>query len=291
MSGIVTLSHTFGPLTSPVNMSFLDDNYVNLTMAFANLNNFGNYLVDTGTANTYAVTLSGGTAAALAAGLPLQVKIGNNNTGACTLAIGGGPATSIKTLGGADPASGALVAGGISFLQYDGTNFQLLNPAVQTASNITLGTPAASTSGTAINFTGIPATARRVAVNFKGVSSSGSSNIQVQPGPVGGVETTGYLSRATEISSTGTSATSGFLLTSTGLTSSSVIHGSIILTLENASAFSWCAMGILNDSGNNVQYSSSGSKSFAAAMTQLTVTTVNGTDTFDAGEINIAYQT
>ena len=52
-----------------------------------------------------------------------------------------------------------------------------------------------STSGTAINFTGISSAAKRITVLFNGVGTSGSSNLQIQVGP-GSYITTGYTGSA-----------------------------------------------------------------------------------------------
>ena len=56
---------------------------------------------------------------------------------------------------------------------------------------LTSGTAVASTSGTSITFSSIPSWAKRVTVMFNGVSTSGSSNIQVQLG-AGSTTTSGY---------------------------------------------------------------------------------------------------
>ena len=47
-------------------------------------------------------------------------------------------------------------------------------------SAITAGTAVASTSGTSIDFTGIPSWVKRITVMFNGVSTNGTSNIQIQ---------------------------------------------------------------------------------------------------------------
>jgi hypothetical protein len=59
-------------------------------------------------------------------------------------------------------------------------------------SAITAGTAVASTSGTSIDFTSIPSWVKRITVMIAGVSTNGSSIIQIQLGDSGGVETSGY---------------------------------------------------------------------------------------------------
>jgi hypothetical protein len=80
-----------------------------------------------GSTNTYTASLSPAPASYVA-GLLLYVLIpaSSTNTGACTLNVNSLGAKSIKTQAGADPASGALVSGGIYAFIYDGTNFQLI---------------------------------------------------------------------------------------------------------------------------------------------------------------------
>ena len=76
---------------------------------------------------------------------------------------------------------------------------------INTSSSVTTGTGAvynglqsstaqATTSGTSITFTGIPSWVKRITVMFNGVSTSGTSPVQIQLG-AGSVTTTGYSSR------------------------------------------------------------------------------------------------
>jgi len=144
----ISYTHTFGGLSSPVPLSYLDANYTDVLNAMASLNTYGNYLVDGGAVNTYAVTLDTGTTATLTAGLPFQIKIANSNTGASTLAFNGGAAKSIKTQAGAALIANQLLSGGVYLFQYDGTNYQVLNPSAP----ITSGRiPYASTGGLIID--------------------------------------------------------------------------------------------------------------------------------------------
>jgi len=94
-------------------------------------------------------------------------------------------------------------------------------------------TAVASTSGTSIDFTSIPSGVKRITVMFNGVSTSGTSNTQVQIGS-GSVETSGYSSSA-GYSTSYTTATSGFLcVTSSG--ASDARYGQLILSLVGSNA-------------------------------------------------------
>lgn len=150
---------------------------------------------------------------------------------------------------------------------------------------ITLGTEQASTSGTSIDFTGIPAGTRRINIMFMGVSSNGTSPFLVQIGDAGGPETSGYVSAASNNSSQATS-TAGFILVNAAI-AAVAFYGLFTITLENSSAFSWVGAGCMT--GTNVDFSGGG-KSLSAELTQVRITTVNGTDAFDAGVMNISYE-
>lgn len=155
------------------------------------------------------------------------------------------------------------------------------------ADAITLGTPVASTSGTAIDFTSLPAGVKRITINFVGVSTNGTASWLVQLGDSGGVESSGYLG-ASRDSSSGSNYTAAFGIQVN--TASAIMHGRVVLELENSSSNTWTCHGLLSRSDNTEQYHTSGSKSLSATLDRVRVTTGNGTDAFDAGEINITYE-
>jgi hypothetical protein len=155
---------------------------------------------------------------------------------------------------------------------------------------ITLGTPQASTSGTSIDFTSIPAGTKRIDVMFNGVSVSGTSPIIVQLGDSGGAENTGYTGAVSGMSSTVSTATlsSGFALSDSG-TSAAVLNGTLHLTLLNSSTFLWSATGLFGRSNSAAMFICGGIKALSAELDRIRITCANGTDTFDAGSINIQY--
>jgi hypothetical protein len=156
--------------------------------------------------------------------------------------------------------------------------------------SITLGTPQPSTSGTSIDFTSIPAGTKRIDVMFNGVSVSGTSPIIVQLGDSGGAENTGYTGAVSGMSSTVSTATlsSGFALSDSG-TSAAVLNGTLHLTLLNSSTFLWSATGLFGRSNSAAMFICGGIKALSAELDRIRITCVNGTDTFDAGSINIQY--
>jgi hypothetical protein len=173
-----------------------------------------------------------------------------------------------------------------------GSTTQTLVNVTGTLAPVVSGTAQASTSGTSIDFTSIPSWVKRITVMFNGVSTNGSSVIQIQIGTSGGVETTNYVANASIITSVVASAayTSGFGLVQQ-LIAGDVLGGSITISLVNSGANTWAASGNFGYSvGRTGMSVAAGVKSLSATLDRVRITTVNGTDTFDAGTINILYE-
>jgi hypothetical protein len=149
-----------------------------------------------------------------------------------------------------------------------------------------------TTSGTSIDFTDIPDWVKRITLMYSGVSTSGTSNWLIQLGDSGGVENTGYLGVGTFLGATtsGTNYTAGFGFSIGG--AGHILHGSAVLTLLSSSTNSWTCMGSLGGTGTAAGfiYSTAGAKSLSGTLDRVRLTTVNGTDTFDAGSVNILYE-
>lgn len=157
---------------------------------------------------------------------------------------------------------------------------------------ITLAAEQATTSGTSIDFTGIPATAKRITVMLDGVSTNGTSALMVQIGDAGGIENTGYLSAAGHNVNSGATvvagSTAGFLFTPVSV-AAQAYHGSMVIELQDASN-TWVARGnFVQDSASVVGFSS-GKKATSATLDRVRLTTVNGTDAFDAGSVSVSYE-
>ena len=153
---------------------------------------------------------------------------------------------------------------------------------------ITLGTEQASTSGTSIDFTGIPSGVKRITIMFNGTSTSGTSPIMIQIGDSGGVETSGYNSNVSD-NAASTNSTAGFIQL-TASVAAGLYRGTFVLDLEDSSDFTWIGFGNLTQDGSAKVNSSAGGKALSATLDRVRITTVNGSDTFDAGAINISYQ-
>lgn len=152
----------------------------------------------------------------------------------------------------------------------------------------------ASTSGTAIDFTGIPSGTQMIVVMFDGVSVNGTSGIAVQLGDSGGVENTGY---ATEDGQVRDSA-SPFINTDTTLfrvggsgVAADLIYGSVTLVLQDSANNTWCAAWNIGQTSAGTAYVhvGGGRKATSAVLDRVRITSGNP-DTFDAGAISIMYR-
>ena len=147
------------------------------------------------------------------------------------------------------------------------------------------GTAQVSTSGISIDFTGIPSWAKRITVMFNGVSTTGTSIIQLQIGTSSSVALSGY-SGGYQQGTTTSALTTGIALCP--FTSATTINiGSF--RVENITGNTWVVTGINSVSTPSVSLSA-GSITLSGVLDRVRITTVNGTDTFDAGSINIMWE-
>jgi hypothetical protein len=155
-------------------------------------------------------------------------------------------------------------------------------------SNLTLMTSVASTSGTSIDFTGIPSWAKRITIMFNGVSTNGSSGKIVQIGS-GSIVTSGYTSSDCYVinsnNSGGANSTAGFLFGGNG--AGDIIGGHMIITLLSGNTY--ISSNVLGFS-NATSTFGGGYVTANGVIDRVRITTANGTDTFDAGSINIMYE-
>jgi len=175
-----------------------------------------------------------------------------------------------------------------------GTNTLTLQAATATNSVNTLGTAVASTSGTSIDFTGLPSWIKKITVMFNAVSLSGNSTFRIQLGTGSTTYTTsGYVTFGVTFGAAslgGATDTGGFPIGQNQTAGGTTTYGgSCVIT--NVSGNIWSYMAVCGGSSTtNGGLLGGGSVSLGAALTAVRVTTINGTDTFDAGSINILYE-
>lgn len=164
----------------------------------------------------------------------------------------------------------------------------LTNKTIQGGA-ITSGTAVASTSGTSIDFTSIPSWVKRITVMFQGVSTNGTSIIQLQLGDSGGIETTGYTSGAWLANTANANSTTGLIISGANA-ANYLFDGNMIVCLVDSATNKWSFSSTMSGSVSGMNSMGGGAKSLSATLDRVRITTVNGTDTFDAGSINILYE-
>lgn len=156
------------------------------------------------------------------------------------------------------------------------------------ANHIQMGTAVATTSGTYVDFTGIPSWAKRITITIYGLGTSGTSYKILRIG-AGTLDTAGYFSSSTYIAAAtvaSTSNTTGFIFG--GTAAADTLSGTIVLTKLDGNT--WICDGKLAFTNTAGTLTNAGDKTLAGALTMLRITTVNGTDTFDNGSINIIWE-
>lgn len=128
---ISTVPNVFQNATSTIPLSQLDSNFTAVTNALNDLNNYSNYIADTGTANAVVCNFPTGiTTTIIATGCAITFEAANANTGATTLLVQVNSstilaATAVKNEDGSALTGAEFRAGGIYTVVYDGTYWVL----------------------------------------------------------------------------------------------------------------------------------------------------------------------
>jgi len=196
---------------------------------------------------------------------------------------GSGPITGVSSITAASTSLGLYGSGGASSI--------ITGISTVAGGVISQRTSVASTSGTSIDFTGIPSWVKRITVMFQGVSTSGGSDYLVRIGS-GSVAATGYTGASSRIVAAVVSAnyTTGFGVNNGTQAGTYVSNGVMTITLLDASSNIWTEFAVFGGSDSATTTVSGGSKTLSGSLDRVRITTVNGTDTFDAGTINIMYE-
>jgi len=135
---------------------------------------------------------------------------------------------------------------------------------------ITLGTPQATTSGTAKSFTSIPSGTKRITISFAGVSTDGTEELMVQIGDSGGLETSGYSGYAVQNDNQFDAMSASFLITQS-LSAIAAYNTYAVLTLVDSSTNTWNFFAATTVNGGF--WNATGSKSLSAELDRLTIST------------------
>ena len=148
-----------------------------------------------------------------------------------------------------------------------------------------------STSGISIDFTTITSWVKRISVLFNAVSLSGTADLLVQLGISTGIINTGYASSSsfagTAVDASAATSTTGFVVRA-GLATAG-IGGA--MTIHNISGNIWIASlaGGRTDATASVVIAG-GTKTLTDVLDRVRITSTTGSDTFDAGSVNIIYE-
>ncbi|UOF81581.1 hypothetical protein [Bacteriophage sp.] len=128
---VSSVPNQFATATSTIPLSQLDGNFNAVTGYLNDLNNYSNYVADTGTANAIVLNYpSGITTTSIATGTQLQFQAANSNTDTSTLTVQVNASTILaaKTIyneDGSTLSASEILAGGIYTVVYNGTNWIL----------------------------------------------------------------------------------------------------------------------------------------------------------------------
>ena len=139
-----------------------------------------------------------------------------------------------------------------------------------------------------MSWTGIPSWAKEIVITFIGVSLNASTTLLLQIGDSGGFEGTGYVSRA--FSSAGaTSATDGFVITrSANFAAGDVLYGTCrLMKSDTTGLWSFTSSTVTGDT--NHAWQGAGAKTLTAALDRFQLIASGGTNTFDAGSVDVRY--
>ena len=153
----------------------------------------------------------------------------------------------------------------------------------------TSATAQSPTSGTSFSFTSLPAGLSVIHVCLADLSCNGSGeNFLLEIGDSGGFETSGYLSTVTHLQAGagqgGTNSTAAFLIAQ-GPGASDVVGG--VLTLVHLGSNLWSMGGVVKTSASYTNHTG-GTKTLSAELDRINIKT-SGTNTFDAGTVNLIY--
>ncbi len=221
-------------------------------------------------------------------------KVQNVNTSTILgrTSSGAGPVEALTVGAGLVLGSGtldtALQAASAAEVQTGTATNRALTPDAFRQGAIVYSSVVNTTSGTQHDITSIPSWAKRITLAFNGVSTNGTSNVLVQVG-AGAMVSSGYTSTGSVIFGTNscavTTSTVGFVVNSASAASARTGH---MLIMRQASTNNYiCSHTVIAGSDS---CTGGGSVGLSGDLDRVRVTTVNGTDTFDAGSIVVSWE-
>ena len=220
------------------------------------------------TQNANNVAITGGTISGLSSPLPLASggTGGTTSTGSGAIVLASGATLASPTLN--SPTFGGTLGSSL-------------------ITRMSAGGLSASGS-TSVDFTSMPSWINIITVTFRNISTNGSSDILVQLGTSSGVTTSGYVSTSIDFDGSGAvtvSSTSGLIIKING--AGNVING--IMTIAYTGSNAWVNNHSVSTT-TTIMSTGGGTIALGGTLDRVRITTVNGTDAFDAGTLNVSYQ-
>jgi len=225
------------------------------------------------TQNANNVAITGGTITGLSSALP----VASGGTGVTTSTGSGANVLA----SGASLASPTLNSPTLNSPTFGGT------PGSSLIFKMSAGGVSASGS-TSVDFTSMPSWINIITVTFRNISTVSNDNILVQLGTSSGVTTSGYVSTSIDFDGSGavtTSSTSGFVFKVNP--GSNIINGTMIIAYTGSNAWVNNHTASIN---TNIMSVGGGTIALGGTLDRVRITTVSGTDAFDAGTLNVLYQ-
>lgn len=239
---------------------------------------------------TVALDVTGSVTASAAVTAGTTVTAGTSIASGTTITAGSSLTTTtsatIGTTLSADTIQGKTSANTLTLAGISITSSQIpASSRLITATSVV----ATNTSATSYTVTGIPSWVRRVTIIVRGVNTSSTSPILIQAGTSGGIVSTGYLSTSFfgPSASQTSNSTAGFVIDKSA--ASLAISGRMIIELLDSSANSYVSTHVAKVATNAV-VTGGGDVALSSVLTQIKLTTANGTDTFSAGSLVVTYE-
>ena len=220
--------------------------------------------------------------------------------------IAGTANTALSTANAAEATANGIAATANTALSNSSTAVTTANAAVATANaaaRLVIATAVNPTSGTSVNFTGIPSWVKRISVSLVNISTNGTSAEVIRVGTSSGFVTSGYVATTSFIvtgtTSGASSSPNGFnLMGQNASTASNELSGRVVIDLVGVygGLTYWACSGVisrvdsLSGTATYFQKFIAGQIGLSGTLDRIQLTTLVGTAAFDGGLVNIIYE-